>query len=128
METEIITKAFEALDEAAAAVGQTAAEYWPQWVGLAVARAWLWAVVPGLLSLVFGGVALAFLRKARRDDKAGRLFGGDDARVGAWVCFGLAGLAAIGFVVSVVCAALASAYPDIYAAEVLLRIATGGCR
>lgn len=137
METEIITKAFEALDKAAAAVGQTAAEYWPQWVARCVFREWLLVGVWGFVVLALGLLGGLLIRVAGiqsgklepvPDGWGGKRHAGFELNVLGCVCIVGAALFCIPVLTHLYDAIMVSLYPEIYAAEELLKTITGGCR
>jgi hypothetical protein len=128
--TETITRAMDAFDKVAAAVGQTAAEYWPQWVGRCVLQAWLSVGMWGLAVLTLGVLGVLLMKVGSTkldpvpDPPKGDSFWGFVSVLTciAWLALGIC---CIPFLLNLYDAIVVSAYPEIYAAEVLLETITG---
>lgn len=110
---DVLTRAFDALEKIAASFGQTAAEYWPQWVGRCILAAWLKFGIVTFLTLSLVGLGWGLCRYAKGRPTS-------DAAIGGYVSFVVALVLFIAVLVLGYHAILQTAYPEIEAAKTLL--------
>jgi hypothetical protein len=128
---DVLTRAFDALEKMAASFGQTAAEYWPQWVNRCVLAGWLKFGMFLGLTLVLVGVGYKLMKAAQLLDKEKESHrdswgdihkGGETHWIFACVCYVLAVIFLVPTLIMGYAAVLLAAYPEIEAAGILLEM------